>query len=131
MQLLLRNDDLDLKKTIKICQSYEQVNNQADEMNRENQSSVHKVSEHQNPRSRKSTNKLPHKKHHKLQRKCANFFGNKHVYKKELCPAWGNTCKTWHGRNHFSVKCKKVNMVESNLYDESSDEELCCELSEL
>ena len=61
-QLLLRDDGLDLKKTIKICQSYEQVNNQADEMKRENQSSVHKVSEHQNPRSRKSTNKLPHKK---------------------------------------------------------------------
>ena len=29
-----------------------------------------------------------------------------------------------HGRNHFSVKCKKVNMGERDLYDESSDEEL-------
>ncbi|XP_021367928.1 uncharacterized protein LOC110459805 [Mizuhopecten yessoensis] len=31
-QLLLRDDNLDLRKTIKICQSYEQANNQAQEM---------------------------------------------------------------------------------------------------
>lgn len=73
-QLLLRDDGLDLKKTIKICQSYEQVNNQPDEMKRENQSSVHKVSEHQNPRSRKSTNKLPHKKTTQTTEKMCKFF---------------------------------------------------------
>lgn len=52
------------------------------------------------------------------------FCRNKHVLKKEFCLAWGKTCKTCHGRKHFSVKSKKVNIVESKLYDESSDEEL-------
>ena len=31
-QILLRDDDLDLQKAIKICQSYEQANKQAHEM---------------------------------------------------------------------------------------------------
>lgn len=44
-QLLLRDDDLDLKKAIKICQSYEQANRQADEMKRENQYSEHQEAE--------------------------------------------------------------------------------------
>lgn len=43
-QLLLRDDDLDLK-TIKICQSYELANRQSEEMKKDNQASVHKVSE--------------------------------------------------------------------------------------
>lgn len=49
------------------------------------------------------------------------FYENKHVFKKELSPACGKTCKACHGRNHFSVKCKKINMVERNVYDESSN----------
>lgn len=127
-QLLLRDDDLDLKKTIKICQSYEQANRQAEEMKKENQSSVHKVSEHQTPRNRKSTNKFPYKKTAQSTpqdrgEKMCKFCGNKHVWKKELCPAWGKTCNKCHGRNHFSVKCKKVHLVERNRYDESSDED--------
>lgn len=98
MQLLLRDDNLYLKKTIKICQSYEQANRQADEMNGENQSSVHKESEHPNPRNRKSTNKLPYMKTTQTTpqdrgEKMCKFCGNKYVLEKELCPAWGKTCK--------------------------------------
>jgi hypothetical protein len=46
--------------------------------------------------------------------------GNKHAMKKESCPAWEKTCNTCHGRNHFSVKCKKVNLVER---EASTDED--------
>lgn len=45
MQQLLPRDDLDLKKTIKICRSYEQANRQSEEMKKESQASIHKVSE--------------------------------------------------------------------------------------
>ena len=84
-------------------------------MNKDNQSSVHKVhyvSENQNPRNRKSINKLPNKKTTQTSsqyrgEKMCKFCGNKHVLKKELCPAWGKTCKTFHGRNHFKCEMQK------------------------
>lgn len=44
-ELLLRDDDLDLQKVIKIGQPYEQANRQSEEMKKDNQASVHKVSE--------------------------------------------------------------------------------------
>lgn len=52
-QLMLRDDDLDLKKTIKICQFYEQVNRQSEEMKKDNQASVHKDSESKPQTNRK------------------------------------------------------------------------------
>jgi hypothetical protein len=58
--ILLRDDDLDLKRAIRICQSYEQANRQAEEIKKENQASVHKVNDSQ--ASRKSVNKVPRKK---------------------------------------------------------------------
>lgn len=45
VQLLLRNDGLDLKKTNKICQCLEQANRQSEEIKKDNQASVYKVSE--------------------------------------------------------------------------------------
>lgn len=42
-QLLLRDDNLDLKKAIKICQSYEQANKQAQEMKEDHEPKVHKM----------------------------------------------------------------------------------------
>ena len=53
---------------------------------------------------------------------CGNKF--KHVFKKKQYLERGKTCKRCHGGNNFSVKCKKVNLVERNLHNESSDEEL-------
>lgn len=64
-QLLLRDDDLDLKKTIKILGSYEQANRQSEEMKKDNQASVHKVSEPKPQTNRKFVKKdmnTPHKK---------------------------------------------------------------------
>lgn len=42
-QLLLRDDELDLRKAIKICQSYEQANKQVQEMNEDKDKQVHKI----------------------------------------------------------------------------------------
>ncbi|XP_062621337.1 uncharacterized protein K02A2.6-like [Saccostrea cucullata] len=124
-QLLLRDDDLDLKKAIKICQSYEQANRQAEEMKKENNASVHKVSESQT--HRKTVNKVPYKKQGfkkpQDKEKSCKFCGTKHPMKKESCPAWGKTCNKCHGRNHFSVKCKKINLVDRKQYSDSSDED--------
>lgn len=52
-QILLRYGDLDLKKTIKICQSYEQAYRQSEEMKKDNQASVHKDSESKPQTNRK------------------------------------------------------------------------------
>ena len=42
----------------------------------------------------------------KCSRECWNC-GHKHeYYKRELCPAYGNTCTKCHKLNHFAVKCR-------------------------
>ena len=35
------------------------------------------------------------------------FCGKSHPFKKELCPAWGQTCRSCQGQNHFSGQCPK------------------------
>jgi hypothetical protein len=35
------------------------------------------------------------------------FCAQKHVMKKEVCPAWGQTCSKCQKKNHFAVKCPK------------------------
>lgn len=44
VQLLLRDGGLDLRKTNKICQCLEQSNRQSEEIKKDNQASVYKVS---------------------------------------------------------------------------------------
>lgn len=56
------------------------------------------------------------------------FCGCKHVFKKNYVRHEGKLVKDV---NHFSVKCMKVNMVERNLYDESSDEEFWLNVNSL
>lgn len=129
-QLMLRDDDLDLKKTIKICQFYEQVNRQSEEMKKDNQASVHKVSESKPQTYRKFVKKdmnTPHKKPGFRKPpdkvKTCKFCGKKHAMRKEACPAWRKTCNKCHKENHFSVKCQSINLVENESYSDTTDED--------
>jgi hypothetical protein len=56
-----------------------------------------------------------------LHKEC-RFCGYKHENKKEKCPAWGKTCNSCKGRNHFKSKCKKVNVNSDSALDDSDDD---------
>ena len=51
------------------------------------------------------------------------FCGRKHIMRKEECPAYGQICDKCKGRNHFKIKCKKVNVVNVDDTSDSSDDE--------
>ena len=45
-----------------------------------------------------------------------------HEAARTQCPAWAKTCNYCKGRNHFEVKCKKVNLL-----NEGRDSDECVE----
>ena len=59
-----------------------------------------------------------------VSKKCL-FCTQVHVMKKELCPAWGKSCTSCGGKNHFSAsrKCKgrSVHGVKDDYASDSSD----------
>lgn len=109
-QLLLREDNLDLGKAIKICQSYEQANIQAQEMKESREAvKVNKVKSTQQF-SRRTPAPRTKNVNRDNERDC-KFCGGTHVWRKKKCPAWGKTCSNCSGKNHFAAKCKKVNAI--------------------
>ena len=48
--------------------------------------------------------KLSDSKRTAVKRDCL-FCGYSHIMKKEMCPAYGKTCNTCHGKNHFESMC--------------------------
>ena len=118
---MLREDDLDLVKAIKICRAYEQSNKQVKEIRDSTQApqKVNKISNkaksnRNKPKAQGQTQQKSKPKWQPLQRgkgKSCDFCGYKHQRIKEKYPAWGKTCDNCKGRNHFKVKCKKVHSV--------------------
>ena len=98
-QLLLREDNLDLPKAIRISQSYEHANKQAQAM-RDDSEKIHRLAKHGkgSKQGYKQTGEKEHshEKHDKRQNrefshkenKSCKFCGYKHPMKKESCPAW-------------------------------------------
>ncbi|KAK3091320.1 hypothetical protein FSP39_018897 [Pinctada imbricata] len=127
-QLLLRDDDLDLRKAVRICQSYEQANKQAQEMRHDETKKVSRVKKGQSSKPKLKQNRNENTRNDgkiKFKKTC-KFCGRKHEMRKELCPAYGKTCDACQGQNHFKVKCKKVRSVTNDdtddSYSDSSDD---------
>ena len=92
-----------------MCRAYEASNRSAKEMSniQPSPSEVNKVMKQQ-PRAQENRNKQTKQ----LEREC-KFCGTVHQFVKSKCPAWGARCDNCHGRNHFAVKCKKVNAINA------------------
>ena len=92
---LLREDDLDLDKCVKVCQTIEYTDNA--------------VKQFAEPRVNKITKwKEPvHSVSHNSTRKC-KFCGKEHLMKKSECVAWGKTCTCCHEYNHFAAQCESL-----------------------
>lgn len=107
---LLRIDQLDLTQTIKICKSAEATTAQLQNLCSEQVfAKIHKLD----------------KKQTKVDSKplLCKFCGEKHIFKKKICPAWGKKCENCQGRNHSKNVCKKTKMVKE-LHTEDSEEEV-------
>lgn len=119
---LLREDDLQLAKAIKICQSAELVKTQAAEIQGgSTDTSVHavksKFAQKTAPQKKKSySNKNePTEEKHDCRR-C----GYRHASMK--CPAYGQICNKCGGKNHFQ-KCCKSQAKNSHVYAVAEDDE--------
>ncbi|XP_073966540.1 uncharacterized protein [Choristoneura fumiferana] len=88
---LLREADLKLELTISICRSAETAAEQLTTL----QSSECEVNE---------ISKV--KKYNKEAQLC-KFCGQKHIFGRDRCPAYGKRCEACKGRNHFKLVCKK------------------------
>lgn len=53
----------------------------------------------------KSVNKITGNK--REEKKLCKFCAKEHVFKKELCPAWGKAYSNCGGKNHIFRACKK------------------------
>ena len=104
-ELLLREKDLDLKKAVDICRSYEITSKQKKEIQTQH---IDKVEAKE-----KKTSKKQGKGEFVPFIKDCNFCGKDHKRRKEDCPAWGKNCEICSRPNHTKEKCRqRVNMVE-------------------
>jgi hypothetical protein len=136
---LLRDKNLTLQSATDICRASEQAAIQA--------RSIQKKEETVNRVSAKS--KFKHKKEEKSEdkrsktiRKC-KFCGGSHEYKKQKCPAYGQTCDKCKGENHFAACCpasgakpkkkrnsKKVHSLQDDsTFEDDSDGEVVYSVS--
>ena len=117
---LLREPNLTLAKTDQICRAAESMTVQMKEIAEESVAVVHTVKE---PAETQKRN-LDKSKTASNTRECWNC-GRKHeYYKRDLCPAYGKTCKRCHKLNHFASKCRAVVNKPSvrAIEDEDADE---------
>ena len=112
-ELLLREKDLDLKKAVDICRSYEITSQQKKEIQAQQQH-IDKVE------AKGGTKPKQKKDEHVQFIKDCHFCGKDHRRRKEDCPAWGKKCEICGIPNHSKEKCRKrVNMIEKNDSDDS------------
>lgn len=124
---LLSTHDLTLMKAIEISRAREAATLhmkalKSEEINKVKETSKHKKhKKHRDPTKSKprQTEDPP-----TVSKKCL-FCTQVHVMKKELCPAWGKSCASCGGKNHFSAsrKCKgrSVHGVKDDYTSDSSD----------
>ncbi|XP_048745965.2 uncharacterized protein K02A2.6-like [Ostrea edulis] len=125
---LLQEAKLDLRKCVDICRANEKSTSQLKTMEE-----VHAVKFKTMRKTKPLRTTQAHRKDFKqvpetkVQKECL-YCGKEHLFRKELCPAWGKTCRKCNKMNHFSSKClqtkpksKREHVKQVN--QESSDEE--------
>ena len=135
---LYREEDLTLEKTLNICTSHVSSKRQLESFRQATHDAevrVHRVKERysRNSEARGSTRadkgKYTAQKNidavggPKKLRKC-KFCGQKHLWKKGLCPAIGKKCATCGRLNHFAVVCRQkgVHAVQEDTDNSSGSE---------
>ena len=99
---LLKVRNLTLKKCIDICKAHENASVKNKILHPES-ASVNKVG--YNAKSQKSDQS---ESVSNSSFKHCKFCGNKHYFRKDKCPAFGQTCSSCGQENHFASKCPKA-----------------------
>jgi hypothetical protein len=117
-ELLLREENLDFEKAIKICRAYEQSNKHVKEVRNTNDQPIHKVEKtyssnfHSGTRPKQQLNRPSQPRQYKppvvkkqqrphQNRSQCKYCGYNHDFRKEKCPARGKLCEGCGGRHHF------------------------------
>ena len=122
LELLLRESSLYLKKVTEICRAFEITSRAKKEMSPPGEGySIDKI-EAQHQKKQNNAVKPQQKDGPRVLKEC-KFCGQSHEAAKTQCPAWGKTSKYCKGRNHFQVKCKKVNLLNPGRDSDECDEQ--------
>ena len=137
--------DLTFAGAVKICVDYEASRKQMAVFRGQGNETVNKMTHKQPKKPNRDTTSEPTSRERgaarpKELREC-KFCGQRHVWKKEACPAFGKSCTACGYKNHFAIKCttknkqssssdrpksrpksRKVNSVQE--YHEESDQEI-------
>ncbi|XP_073962452.1 uncharacterized protein [Choristoneura fumiferana] len=111
---LLRRADLDLEEAVNICRSAETASKQLTELQKTEES------------EEKSINKINEQKTYQKELRTCKFCGNKHIFNKNICPAYKKRCEKCKGWNHLAKVCKKkyVREVSEQTPSDVSDDDV-------
>ena len=121
-ELLLRESNLDLKKATEICRAFEITSRAKNEMSPPGEGYPIDKIEAQRQKKQNNAVKPQQKDGLRVLKEC-KFCGKSHEAAKTQCPAWGKTCNYCKGRNHFEVKCKKVNLLNAGRDSDECDKQ--------
>ena len=120
-ELLLRESNLDLKKATEIYRAFEITSRAKKEMSPPSEGYPIDKIEAQHQEQNNAVK--PQQKDGPCVLNECKFCGQSHEAARTQCPAWGKTCNYCKGRNHFEVKCKKVNLLNAGRdYDECDEQ---------
>ena len=121
-ELLLRESNLDLKKATEICRAFEITSRARKEMSPPSEGYPIDKIEAQHQKKQNNAVKPQQKDGPYVLKEC-KFCGQSHEAARTQCPAWGKTCNYCKGRNHFEVKCEKVNLLNAERDSDECDEQ--------
>ena len=123
-KVLLQKRKLTLKDTIDICRSAEATQERLKMLNASftEEENVHRVKARAYKKEPKSLWPKYKKSHYEDKLLMCKFCAQKHVMKKENCPAWGKTCNTCKKKNHFAVRCPEKTRIHGIETDDSDSD---------
>ena len=114
---LLREENLDLNKTLTVCRASELSAAQIKEIGKLGDLSVNAVES----KGRHIAAEIPNCQPKALMIRDCNFCGRDHERSKTACPAWGKQCTLCKRMNHFKVKCARTRSGIRSLATEHAD----------
>lgn len=107
-QKFFDEEDLTLKKTVDICVAYQATKRQMNVFKEETIDVIQKMSEKHAVTHNTRSKKVGGQEDRTTNWRECRYCGQKHVWRKELCPAYGKLCNKCNRRGHFAVKCLDV-----------------------
>ena len=120
---LLQESDLTLNKAISVVQAHEATLRQMDRLEPAGEGAELHVVHKQRPRGTTSGSDRVSEPTNQMRPMTCKFCGKKHAFRKGLCPAWGKSCTSCGGKNHFASRCHapQVQMIDPDSETSEAD----------